>query len=92
VIIEEFASIVAIKAKQGERQGLFDLFDLIEGIGFPFAPDGALFGPTGGNVDTVESIGEHTGEGVTAMGDGIGFEKAGFGFVPLIGFDGDLFS
>jgi hypothetical protein len=92
VIIEELPSIVAIKAKQGEGQGLFDLFDLIESIGFPFAPDGALFGPTGGNVDTVDGIGERAGESVTAMGDGVGFEKAGFGFVPLIGFDGDLSS
>jgi hypothetical protein len=26
------------------------------------------------------------------MGDGVGFKKAGFRFVPLIGFDGDMFS
>jgi len=26
------------------------------------------------------------------MGDGVGFEEAGAGFVPLIGFDGDVFS
>ena len=92
MIIEELASIVAIKAKQGEGQSLFDLFDLIEGVGFSFAPDGALFGPASSNIDTVDGIGEHAGEGVTAMGDGVGFEKAGFGFVPLMGFDGDLSS
>jgi hypothetical protein len=92
VIIKELASIVTIKAKEGEGQSLFDLFDLFEGVGFPFAPDGPLFGPTGGNIDTVDGIGEHAGEGVTAMGDGVGFEKAGFGFVPLIGFDRDLSS
>jgi hypothetical protein len=92
VIIEELASIVAIKAKQGEGQSLFDLFELFEGVGFAFAPDGALFGPTGGNVDAVDGIGEHAAEGVATMGDGVGFEKAGFGFIPLMGFDGDLFS
>ena len=92
MIIEELAAIVAIKSKQGEGQGLFDLSDLIEGIGFPFPPDGALFSPAGGNVDTVDGIGEHTGEGIATMSDGIGFEEAGFGFVPLIGFDGDLSS
>ncbi len=54
VIVEDFPSIVAIKPKQGERQGLFDLFDLVKGIGFPFAPNGALFSPAGGNVDTVD--------------------------------------
>ena len=26
------------------------------------------------------------------MGDGVGFEEARSGFIPLIGFDGDLFS
>ena len=26
------------------------------------------------------------------MGDGIGFEKAGVGLIPLIGLDGDVFS
>jgi hypothetical protein len=92
VIIEELPSVVTVKAEQGEGQGLFDLFDLIEGIGFPFAPDGALFGPAGGNIDTVEGIGEHAREGVSAVGDGVGFEKAGSGFVPLMGFDRDLFS
>jgi hypothetical protein len=92
VIIEKLAAIVAIKAKQGEGQGLFDLFDLFEGVRFPFAPDGPLFGPAGGNIDAINGIGEHTGEGVAAMGDGVGFEEAGLGFVPLIGFDRDLSS
>ena len=45
VVIEKLAAIVAIKAKQGEGQSRFDLFDLFEGIGFSFAPDGPLFGP-----------------------------------------------
>ena len=92
VIIEEFAAIVAIKAQQGEGQSLFNLFDLIEGVGFAFAPDGTLFGPAGGNVDTVDGIGEDAGEGVPAMGHGIRFEKARFGFIPLMGFDGNLSS
>ncbi len=26
------------------------------------------------------------------MGDGVGFEEAGVRFVPLVGFDGDMFS
>ena len=92
MIIEELATIVAIEAKQGEGQSLFDLFDLFEGVGFPFAPDGPLFGPAGGNIDAINRIGEHTGEGLSAMGDGVGFEEAGLGFVPLIGFDRDLSS
>jgi hypothetical protein len=92
VIIEKLASVVTIEAEQGERQSLFDLFNLFEGIGFSFAPDGSLFSPAGGNIDAVNGIGEHTGEGITAMGDGVGFKEAGSGFVPLVGFDGDLLS
>jgi hypothetical protein len=92
VIIEKLAAIVAIEAKQGKGQSLFDLFDLFEGVRFSFSPDGPLFGPAGGDIDTINGIGEHTGEGVSAMGDGVGFEEAGLGFVPLIGFDRDLSS
>ena len=92
VIIEELAAIVAIEAEQGERQRLFDLFDLFEGVGFSFSPDGPLFGPAGGNIDAINGIGEHSGEGFAAMGDGVGFEEAGVGFVPLVGFDRDLSS
>ena len=61
VIIEKLATIVAIKAEQGEGQRLFDLFDLFEDIGFPLSPDGSLFRPAGGNVNAVNGIGEHTG-------------------------------
>jgi len=92
VIIEKLASIVTIEAAQGERQSLFDLFNLFEGIGFSFTPDGSLFSPTGGNIDAVDGIGEHTAEGIAAMGDGVGLKEAGAGFVPLVGFDGDLLS
>jgi hypothetical protein len=92
VIIEKLTAIVAIKAKQRKGQGLFDLFDLFESIRFSFAPDGPLFGPAGSNIDTIDGIGEHPGEGLSTMGDGVSFEEAGLGWVPLIGFDRDLFS
>jgi len=92
VIVEKLAAIIAIEAKQGEGQSLFDLFDLFEGVRFSFAPDGPLFGPAGGNIDAINGIGEHPREGVAAMGEGVGFEKAWSGFVPLIGFDRDLSS
>ena len=92
VIIEELGSVVAIEAEEGERERLFDLFDLFEDICFPFTPDGSLFSPAGGDIDAVDGVGEHAGEGFAAMGDGVGFEEAGTGFIPLVGFDGDLFS
>ena len=68
------------------------MFDLFEDVGFPFSPDGSLFRPAGGNVNAVKGIGEHTGEGLAAMGDGISFEETGARFIPLVSFDRDMFS
>ena len=51
-----------------------------------------MFGPAGGDIDAVKGIGEGAREGFSAMGDGIGFEEAGVGLVPLVGLDGDVFS
>jgi hypothetical protein len=71
---------------------VFDVFDLFEDVGFPFSPDGSLFRPAGGNIHAVKGIGEDPGEGLAAMGDGIGFEETGARFIPLVGFDWDMFS
>ena len=90
--VEELTAVVAIEAEEREREGFFDVFDLLKGAGFAGSPDGALFSPSGGNVDEVDGICVHTGGGGAAMGDGIGFEEARSGFIPLIGFDGDLLS
>jgi len=68
------------------------VFDLFEDVGFAFSPDGSLFRPGGGNVHAVDGIGEHTREGLAAMGDGVGFEETGARLIPLVGFDRDMFS
>ena len=92
MVVEEFAAIVAIEAADGEWEVFLDVSDLFQDLGFSLSPDGALFSPSGGDIDEVDGIGIHTGDGIAAMSDRIGFEKAGMCFVPLIGFDGDLFS
>ena len=92
VVIEKLGAVVRIEAKQGERQGSFDIFDLFQDVTFSFTPDGPLFGPTGGDINTVKGISEHAGEGLSAMGDGIGFEETGAGLVPLVGLDGNVIS
>jgi hypothetical protein len=61
MIIEELTSIVAIEAKEGEGQGVFNMVDLLEDIGFAFSPDRSLFRPTGGDIHAVNGIGEHSG-------------------------------
>ncbi len=92
VMIEELGAVIAIEAEQGEGERLFDVFDLFQDAGLSFPPDGSLFGPASGDVHAVDGIGDHSGYGFAAMGDGIGFEETGAGFIPLVGFNGDLFA
>lgn len=89
--IEELRAVVAVKAKQGERQGVFDILDLLKDFLFPFSPDCSLFSPTGGNIDGVDGIGELAQEAFSAVGDGIGLEESWFCLIPLVGLNGDLF-
>jgi hypothetical protein len=81
-----------VKEPPGEGQRSFDIFDLFQDVSFSFTPNGALFGPAGGDIDAVKGIGEGAGERFPAMGDGIGFEETGVGLLPLVGLDGDVFS
>jgi hypothetical protein len=66
--------------------------DLFQDASFAFSPDRPLFGPAGSDIDIVQGIGEHTGNRIATMGHRIGFQKSRPGFIPLIGFEGDLFS
>ena len=90
VVVEEFGAVIAVEAEEGERERGFDVMDLFQDAGFPFAPNGSLFGPASGDIDGVDGIGEHACERIAAVGDGVSFEEAGAGFIPLVGFDGDL--
>jgi len=92
VIVEELASVIAIEAEYWKREGFFDAFDLFQDPCFTFAPYGTLFGPSGGDIDEIDGIGIHSGGGISAMSDRIGFEKTRAGFVPLVGFDWDVLS
>ena len=92
VLVEELTSVVGIEAEDGEWDCFFDVFDLFEHSRFTLSPDGTLFGPAGSDIYEVDGIGVHSGRGIAAMSDGIRFKEARARFIPLIGFDGDLFS
>jgi len=77
VIVEELTSIITIEAKEGKREGFFDVFDLFQDCWFTLSPDGALFGPAGGDIYEVNGVDIHSGSGLAAMSNRIGFEKAG---------------
>src|SRR5271157_3844509 len=74
--IQELGAVIAIKPKQRERQGVFDILDLPEDLCFAFAPDRSLFCPAGGYINGVYSIGKLAEESLAAMGDGIGFQES----------------
>src|SRR5512135_3467379 len=90
--IQELRAVIAVKSEQRKRQGVFDILDLPEDVCFAFAPDGSLFGPAGGHIDGVEGIGKLAEETLPTMGDGIGLQESRLGLIPLVGFNGDLFS
>jgi hypothetical protein len=90
VVVEKLGAVVAVKPEEFEGERLFDVTELFQDIGFAAAPDSALFAPSGGNVDTVDGIGELASHGLPAVSDGIGFKEAGPGLIPLVGAHGDL--
>jgi len=92
VIVEELASVVAIEAEDWEREGFFDVFDLFQDSALSFSPDCALFSPPGSDIDEIYGVDVHSGGGIAAMSDRIGLEKTWPGFVPLVGFYGDVLS
>ena len=91
MVIEELRSVIAIESEEAEGQSVLDMVDLFEDAGFSLSPDRSLFAPAGGDIDTVNGVGEHPREGWATVGDAVGFEKTGARFVPLVGLDGDMF-
>src|SRR5271157_2517707 len=76
VIVEELASIITIEAEHREREYFFYVFNLFQDACFTLSPYGTLFGPAGGNIYEVNGIGVHSGDGIAAMSNRIGFEEA----------------
>src|SRR5512136_2161374 len=89
--IQKLRAVIAVKSKQRKGQGVFDILDLPEDVGFTFAPDGSLFCPAGGNIDGVYSVEELAQQRLPTMGDGIGLQESWFCFIPLVGLNRDLF-
>src|SRR5512139_2126754 len=90
--IQELRAVIAVKPKQRERQGIFDILDLREDLCFAFAPDRSLFCPAGSNIHGVYGVDKIAEESPTTMGDGVGLQESLFCLIPLVGLNGDLFS
>src|SRR5512139_33748 len=58
--IQELRAVIAVKPKQREREGVFDILDLRKDFCFPFTPDRSLFCPAGSNIDGVYGVNKLT--------------------------------
>ena len=73
--IQELRAVIAVKPKQRERQGVFDILNLLKDLCFAFTPDRPLFCPAGADIYGVYGIGKLAQESLPAMGDGIGLQE-----------------
>ena len=89
--IQELRAVIAVKPKQRERQGVFDILDLLKDVRFAFAPDGSLFRPACCNIDGVNGVDKLAEQRLPTMGDGIGLQESWLGLIPLVGLKRDLF-
>ena len=92
MFIEEFAAVVGIEAADSKGQRLFDVFGLTKDPELALTPDGALFGPAGGDIRIIDGDGVLSVRRFAAVMDRVCFDKTGTKFVPLVGFDRDLMS
>lgn len=90
VFIHEFRTVIAVKAEQGEGQGIFDVLELEKDLVLAEAVGGALFRPSGSDIGCIESNGVNAGQRSAAVMNGIGLKESRFFFIPLVGFDGDV--
>jgi hypothetical protein len=85
-----FRAVVAIEAFLWERSIGFDVLDGLKHALFSFSPHGSLFGPSGGDVHTVNGIDKHACDREATVSDGIGLKESGLVFFPLAGFVGPI--
>jgi len=88
MVVEKLRAVITIESPQGKGERLFNMMDLLKHPCLSFAPDGPLLTPSRGDIHAVNGIGEHTSEGRTAVGHGIGLQEPGAILIPLVGVDG----
>ena len=89
-MVEELRAVVAVKAKDREGDLFLDILDLTQDALRTFAPDRTVLGPTGENVGESETEYVVSGNGIAAVGNGIGLEVTGSGHIPVMGLDRNL--
>lgn len=90
MVIQEFGTIIAIKAEHGKRQPGFNILDLRRHAECTFIPGGAILGPAGQDIGHGQTPDEITGQRVAAVGHRIGFHEAWLGDIPMLGANASL--
>src|ERR1700690_3771009 len=92
VMVQELRAVVRIKPFGLKGKSLFNIFYLFENIRLSFAPYVSLLSPYGGDINAVYGECKHAGHRVAAVSNSISLHKPRARLVPLIGFDGDMFT
>ena len=85
--VQKFASVIAVKSENIEREFLFDIFDGSEDTVFSFSPYGSLLAPSGGDIYAINGKNEHSFHRSAAVSYSISLYEAWPLFIPLIGGD-----
>ena len=88
---DELAATVAVHARKGEGEGVFDFDDMLLDLAMGAVTADPDFDPAGGDIGHVQGTPELSVTTCPTMTCGIHFEATGFPFVPgEIGSDGHL--
>ena len=75
-MIKKLGAVIAVKAEYGKGEKHFYILNLFKNTCFSFPPNSPLFSPAGGNIHEINGIDIYSGDGLAAMSNRIGFEKA----------------
>ncbi len=90
VVIQEFGTIIAIEAEQGERQLCFNILDLCHYTERTFIPGGTVLGPARQDIGHGQTSDKITGQAIAAVRHRIGFHEAWLRDIPMLGANADL--
>ena len=88
--VEELASVIGIKAQDGEGQGRFDLRDAFRYCGQASVGNGARLSPLGVHIGGGDAPAKFPRHALSAMRHGVGFDKPRTAHLPVLGANGDL--
>ena len=90
VMVNELASIVGMKAFDGEWQAVLNATQQLMNAALSFVPDGPVLCPARENICKSKAPDELSFQGTTTMGHGVRLNESWFGNIIVANFDGDI--